>query len=224
MTTTTETSPARTPPPSKHQLALMIWLCVFPTLTAINLAFADWLRPMTPALRTFVLATIAVPIVIYGLMPPLHRLRTRVLTATKRANGLRTHDTPTRKEHRQHDPNTVFPLRLTGELDPEVSRWQWLFKLLLAIPHFIVLVFLWIGFVLSTVVAGFAILFTGRYPQSLYDFVLGLNRWVFRVVAYAALLTDTYPPFRLDSGSTEPPTAPGTATPVSATPTPEPTA
>ena len=66
------------PPPGKHQLALMIWLCVFPTLTAINLLFAGWLRPMPPVLRTFVLATIAVPIVIYGLMPQLHALRARL--------------------------------------------------------------------------------------------------------------------------------------------------
>jgi antibiotic biosynthesis monooxygenase (ABM) superfamily enzyme len=67
------------PPPSKHQLAFMIWLCVFPTLTAINVAFGDQLRTMSPVLRTFVLATIAVPIVIYGLMPHLHRLRARLL-------------------------------------------------------------------------------------------------------------------------------------------------
>ncbi len=66
-------------PPSKHQLAAMIWLCVFPTLTAINLLLADWLRPMSPVLRTFVLATIAVPVVIYGLMPYLHRLRVHLL-------------------------------------------------------------------------------------------------------------------------------------------------
>lgn len=58
----------------------MIWLCVFPTLTAINLALGDWLRPLSPVLRTFVLATVAVPIVIYGLMPHLHRLRVRLLT------------------------------------------------------------------------------------------------------------------------------------------------
>lgn len=65
----------RVPPPSKHQLSLMIWLCVFPTLTVINFALGDWLKTLTPVLRTFVLATIAVPVVIYGLMPYLHRLR-----------------------------------------------------------------------------------------------------------------------------------------------------
>lgn len=65
-------------PPSKHQLAIMIWLAVFPTLTLINLAFGDWLKTLTPVLRTFVLATAAVPIVIYGLMPQLHKLRVRV--------------------------------------------------------------------------------------------------------------------------------------------------
>jgi antibiotic biosynthesis monooxygenase (ABM) superfamily enzyme len=80
MTKTTVNPSARIPPPSKHQLAFMIWLCVFPTLTAINLAFGDWLRMMSPVLRTFVLATLAVPIVIYGLMPHLHRLRARLLT------------------------------------------------------------------------------------------------------------------------------------------------
>ena len=79
MTGSTETPSGRIPPPGKHQLALMIWLCVFPTLTAINLAFGEQLRTMSPILRTFVLATIAVPIVIYGLMPYLHRLRARLL-------------------------------------------------------------------------------------------------------------------------------------------------
>jgi antibiotic biosynthesis monooxygenase (ABM) superfamily enzyme len=80
MSNATENPPGRIPPPGKHQLALMIWLCVFPTLAAINLTFGDWLRTMSPVLRTFVLATIAVPIVIYGLMPYLHRLRVRLLT------------------------------------------------------------------------------------------------------------------------------------------------
>jgi antibiotic biosynthesis monooxygenase (ABM) superfamily enzyme len=71
-------APQRVGPPSKHALALMIWLCVFPTLTVINLTLGDWLRPMSPVLRTFVLATIAVPIVIYGLMPQLHKVRAKL--------------------------------------------------------------------------------------------------------------------------------------------------
>ena len=246
---------------------------------------------------------------------------------------------PANRRSTRHDlPPSAFPLRLTGELDPDVGRWKWLVKWLLAIPHFVVLFFLWIGFVLSTIVAGFAILFTGRYPRgifdfnvgvlrwtwrvafysysalgtdryppfsladdpeyparleveypeqlsrglvlvkwwllaipqylivgiftggawsawsgegnswlyasgggligllvlfaglallftgryprTIYDFVLGMNRWVFRVVAYAGLMTDTYPPFRLDSGGTEPPAAPDTAPAVSPTPLP----
>ena len=60
----------------------MIWLAVFPTLTALNLALGGWLGTLTPVLRTFVLATIAVPIVIYGLMPQLHKIRARILART----------------------------------------------------------------------------------------------------------------------------------------------
>ena len=66
-------------PPTKHQLALMIWLAVFPTLTILNLVLGDWLHTQSAVVRTFVLATIAVPIVIYGLMPQLHRLRRLLL-------------------------------------------------------------------------------------------------------------------------------------------------
>ena len=82
---TTDRAPV--PPPSRHHLALMIWLAVFPTLTVINLLLGDWLRPMSPVVRTFVLATIAVPIVIYGLMPHLHRLRAGLLTRPARGCG-----------------------------------------------------------------------------------------------------------------------------------------
>lgn len=71
----------RVGPPTKHQLALMIWLCVFPTLALLNVTLAGWLSPMSALLRTFVLATVAVPIVIYGLMPQLHKIRVRVLSA-----------------------------------------------------------------------------------------------------------------------------------------------
>jgi antibiotic biosynthesis monooxygenase (ABM) superfamily enzyme len=73
-------------PPSKHQLALMIWLAVVPTLIVLNLTLGVALRDLPVALRTFVLATVAVPIVIYGLMPRLHRLRAR-LVATSATGG-----------------------------------------------------------------------------------------------------------------------------------------
>jgi Domain of unknown function (DUF4389) len=92
-----------------------------------------------------------------------------------------------------------YPARLEGQLDPEVSRWLWLVKWLLIIPHVIVLVFLWIAFIVLTIVAGFAILFTERYPRGIFDFNLGVLRWAWRVsfYSYAALGTDRYPPFTL---------------------------
>ena len=80
MSDTTAVRAAAAGPPTKHQLAVMIWLAVFPTLTIINLALGNWLKTLSPVLRTLVLATIAVPIVIYGLMPQLHRLRVNLMT------------------------------------------------------------------------------------------------------------------------------------------------
>ncbi|MGE3287784.1 MAG: DUF4389 domain-containing protein [Pseudonocardia sp.] len=91
------------------------------------------------------------------------------------------------------------PVRVQARLDRDLSRWLWLVKWLLLIPHIVVLFFLWIGLALVTLVAWVAILVTGRYPRTLFEFVLGVLRWTWRVqyYGYAGLGTDRYPPFTL---------------------------
>ena len=123
-----------------------------------------------------------------------------------------------------------YPVQVQARLDEPLSRWLWLVKWLLAIPQYaIAAVFAggaaytatgasghtWQADALSGGLIGLLVCFAaitllvaGRYPKGLYDFVIGMNRWVLRVIAYAALMTDAYPPFRLDQGGTGTPAAP----------------
>ena len=121
--------------------------------------------------------------------------------------------------------HATYPVHVDADLDPRLNRGLWLVTWLLAVPHFLIIALFtggvaygvggagdktWISISLLGVlvlVAGVVLLFTGRYPQQVFDLVLGINRWVLRVAGYVSLMTDEYPPFRLDMGGHEPPAA-----------------
>src|SRR4051794_27984307 len=94
---------------------------------------------------------------------------------------------------------TPYPVQVEGRLEPQLSRGLWLVKWLLLVPHAIVLAFLWIAFLVLTVVAWFAILVTGRYPKAIFEFNLGVFRWTWRgsFYGYSAPGTHPHPPFTL---------------------------
>lgn len=97
-----------------------------------------------------------------------------------------------------HTPG-VYPVQLDGRLDPPISPWLWIVKVVLVIPHAVVLALLWIAVTVLTIVAGVSILFTGRYPRSIFEFNVGVMRWTWRVNFYTtgSFATDRYPPFSL---------------------------
>ena len=94
-------------------------------------------------------------------------------------------------------PSPDYPVRLEIAYPAELNRWLPLVKWLLVIPHFIVLFFVAIGAFFVGIFAFFAVLFTGRYPRGAFDYMTGTLRWAYRVLAYAHLMVDPYPPFTL---------------------------
>src|ERR1700745_4245508 len=107
-----------------------------------------------------------------------------------------------------------YPVQVRARLDEPLGRWLWLVKWLLAIPHYIVLFFLWIAVNAASIIPFLAILFTARFPRPLFSFNLGVLRWSWRVgyYSYSALGTDRYPPFSLDE-KPDYPAAPDVASP-----------
>lgn len=99
----------------------------------------------------------------------------------------------------------AYPVTVRGTLQPDLGRWRWLYKWILVLPHMIALVFLWLAAIVLTVVAGVSIAFTGRYPRWIFDFVLGVMRWSWRVEFYAfTLASDRYPRFTLELDPDDP--------------------
>ena len=96
------------------------------------------------------------------------------------------------------DPGTDPPTRFSVEYPERLSRGLIFVKWLLAVPHYIVLVFLLVGAAVASSIGFFAVLITGRWPEGLRQFIVGVHRWAYRVQAYVFLLTDEYPPFQLD--------------------------
>ena len=137
--------------------------------------------------------TARIPSGIFGFMTTIHRYQWRVSSYVA---FMREDYPPFDFLPAAVDPNTD-PARLSIQFPDRLSRWMPFVKWLLALPHYVVLIFLEIGYLVVLVMAFFAVIITGRWPEALRSYAVGVTRWTLRVQAYVYLMTDSYPPFSL---------------------------
>lgn len=140
-----------------------------------------------------VVFTARIPPGIFGFMTTIHRYQWRV---TSYANFMREDYPPFDFLPAAIDPSND-PARLSIQYPDRLSRFMPFIKWLLALPHFLVLIFLDVGYLVVLVVAFFAVIITGAWPAGMRRYLIGVTRWTTRVQAYVYLMTDAYPPFRL---------------------------
>jgi roadblock/LC7 domain-containing protein len=172
---------------------LVNWLLAIPQFVIVYL-LAIVERALTFISFFFVLFTTRIPDSIFDFRVMIYRYQWRVMSF---AFFMRDEYPPFAFDLGPDDARSdaaVVGIERPGAM----NRWLPLVKWLLAIPHYIVLVFLWIAVVFVWLITFFAVIFTGRYPRGLRDFVVGVARWSMRVNAYALLMTDVYPPFSLE--------------------------
>jgi uncharacterized protein DUF4389 len=180
------------PPEVPRWRPLVNWLLAIPQFLISNVLTR--LRYVLLLISFFaVLFTKAIPKSLFDMIVMTYRYEWRVTTF-----GLWMRE--------KYPPFSFTPAAQDDGIDPafvsvrypsELNRWMPLVKWLLAFPHYVALVFVWIGTIFVIIASFFAVLFTGRYPQGMQNFVVGSARWTQRVKAYAGLLTDEYPPFSL---------------------------
>jgi hypothetical protein len=171
---------------------LVNWLLVFPQFVVIYL-LAIVERALAILSFFFVLITKKIPDSIFDFRVMTFRYQWRVMSF---AFFMRDEYPPFAFDLGPDDPRTDAAV-VTIERPGEMNRWLPLVKWFLAIPHYIVLAFLWIAVFVVWIVTFFAVLFTGRYPRGMRDFVVGVVRWTMRVNVYVLFMTDVYPPFSL---------------------------
>jgi hypothetical protein len=159
---------------------------------------AGILADVTVGVRSGALLAIGVSMLVVGGV--LLVIAVAIILAGALRRGTERAVAPEQQGRSERVSQSTYPVRLDAAIDSPLSPWLWLVKWFLAIPHYLVLVFLWIAFSVLTFIAGIAILFTARYPRGIFDFNVGVIRWTWRVVFYSGtggLGTDRYPPFTL---------------------------